>query len=96
MAHEHPNPKEDEEYNPALAMVITRVMSDINSKTIAQGATFAQQFMYQKGIKKWGNKGREAASIELDQLHRQACFTPISMATMTPEEKQKAQNALMF
>ena len=35
----HPNPDEDVEYNPAIAMVIARVMSDINSGATAHGAS---------------------------------------------------------
>ena len=61
---------EDVEYNPGIAMVIARVMSNINSGATAQGASFAQQYIYQRGIKKFGERGSNAATKELDQLHR--------------------------
>jgi hypothetical protein len=33
---------------------------------------------------------------EMDQLHRWSCFSPTSVARMTPTERGKAQQALMF
>jgi hypothetical protein len=47
-------------------------------------------------MKKFGDKGAQAATKELDQLHQRNCFTPIDVSTMTPSEKKKAQQALMF
>ena len=96
VAQESRNTDQDVEYNPQLAMVIARVMCDINAKTTAQGASFAQQYIFQKGLKKFGQRGKAAAGKELDQLHRRTCFTPIDISTLTPEEKRKAMEALMF
>ncbi len=62
----------------------------------AQGASFAQQHILQKGLKKYGDRGSAAATKELDQLHQQNCFTPIDVAALSPEEKRKAMEALMF
>ena len=50
----------------------------------------------QKGIKKFGAAGSEAAIKELDQLHKCNCFTPVDVATMTTAEKSKAVNSLLF
>jgi hypothetical protein len=33
---------------------------------------------------------------EEDQVHHRSCFTPISVATMTSQERRKVQQALMF
>ena len=38
----HPNPEDDVEYATLHAMLITRVMDDINSKVTIQGASFVQ------------------------------------------------------
>ena len=92
----HPNPEEDVEYSPQLAMVIARVMSDINSKSTAHGASFAQQYIFEKGLKKFKQRGSDAAAKELDQLHRRNCFSPLDVSKMTPQEKRKAMEALMF
>jgi hypothetical protein len=32
----------------------------------------------------------------MDQLHRRNCFTPVDVALMTPEERHKSVDALMF
>ena len=47
----HPNPQEDVEYAMMHAMLIARVMDDINSKVLIQGASFVQQYILQKGLK---------------------------------------------
>jgi hypothetical protein len=83
-------------YTPQMAMVIARVMTDINSKTTIQGASFAQQYIVQRGLKKFGQRGADAASKKMDQLHRRHCFTPIDVATMSNKERRKSVDALMF
>ena len=82
----HPNPQEDVEYNAMHAMLIARVMEDINSKVLIQGASFAQQYILKKGLKVFGDQGQQASTKEMDQLHRQNCFMPISVKEMMPEE----------
>ena len=84
------------EYNPQLAMVIARCMADINGKVTAHGASYAQQYILQKGLKKFKERGSDAAIKELDQLHKRNCFTPVEIASLTKEERRKAQEALMF
>ena len=51
---------------------------------------------YIKGLKVFGEHGHEAATKEMDQLHRRNCFTPISVKDMTSTERRKAMGALMF
>jgi hypothetical protein len=55
-----------DEYNPQHAMLIARYMVDINAKASAQGASFGQQYILQKGLKKFKQAGEQAASKELD------------------------------
>ena len=87
---------EDCEYAPHLAMVIATYMVEINNRVTVQGASFAQQYILQKGLKKFGDLGSKAATKEMDQLHQRSCFTPISIAALTPQERKKAMEALMF
>jgi hypothetical protein len=96
LAQVHPNPGWDRSYTPEKAMVIARVMSDINSKTTIEGASFAQQYIVQRGLKKFGQRGADAATKEMDQLHRRNCFSPIDVASLTTDERRKTVNALMF
>ena len=92
----HPNPKQDRVYKPQEGMVIARVISDINSKATINGASFAQQYIVQRGLKKFGQRGSDAATKEMDQLHRRNCFTPIDVADLTIDERRKTVDALMF
>ena len=85
-----------EEYNPQLAMVIARYMADINAKATAHGVSFSQQFILQKGLKKFEEQGLQATFKELDQLHKWTCFTPIDVSSLSASKKHKAQEALMF
>ena len=96
VAQVHPNPEMDRTYTPETAKMFARIMTDINSQATIQGAAFAQQYSVQRGLKKFGQRGAEAATKEMDQLHRRNCFTPIDVATMTVDERQKTVNALMF
>ena len=77
LTQEHPNPDQDRTYEPQKAMVIARLIGDIQHKATIQGASFMQQYIFQRGRKKFGQRGDDAASKELDQLHRRNCFTPI-------------------
>jgi hypothetical protein len=90
------DPENVEEYNPQYAMLIARIMSDINAKTTMHGASYGQQYILQKGLKKFKEAGEKAASKELEQLHKRNCFTPIDVNKLSPMEKRKTMEALMF
>ena len=62
--------KNVEEYNPQLAMVIARCMTDINMRTHTEEKCFGQQYILQKGMKLYGEAGTKAAHNELVQLHK--------------------------
>ena len=86
----------DEEYKTELAMVIARFMVEINSKATVKGASYAQQYILQKGLKVFGGRGTKAATKEVDQLHQRTCFTPMHIGALAPSERKKAMEALMF
>ena len=83
-------------YNCVVAPVIACIITDINEQASAQGVSFSQQYMVQKGIKKFGTAGSQAAVKELDQLLERNCFMPIDVSTMTAVEKLKSVNSLLF
>ena len=56
----------------------------------------AQQLSLNKGLKKFGNKGRDAAYKELHQTHNRIVFKPVDVNSLTPEERKKAMESLMF
>jgi len=77
----------DQEYNLVQALYIAKVIMEIRNGVSEHGVSFYQNYIYQKGIKMFGEKGRKAAGKELDQLHQRNCYTPIDVNDLTPEEK---------
>ena len=55
-----------------------------------------QTYSLSKGLKKFGDKGYEAASGEMKQLHDRECFTPINVQDLTPVEQKRALESLIF
>jgi len=49
-----------------------------------------QQLIFQKGQKKIGQNGNQAALKEFDQLRHHDCFTPINVSKLVRIEKKKA------
>ena len=47
-------------------------------------------------IKKFGAAGSKAAIKDLDQLHKQNCFSPVDVSTLTATEKSESVNSLLF
>jgi len=84
------------EYSLTSAQVAARFMTEANEKVSIQGASFAQQYSLQKGMQKFGKKGADAVTKELDQLHKRNCFVPIDVSKLTTSERKKAQHALML
>jgi hypothetical protein len=91
-----PDEGQSKEYSPSDAMLMARLIYDLNTRVIREGASFAQQYLLNKGLKIFREKGRDASKKEMDQLHRRSCFTSKSIAEMTQIERRKAQQALMF
>ena len=83
-------------YDQDEGMLMARYIVDINTMTTIRGSAFAQQFLLDKGLKVFGQRGRGAATKEVDQLCKRSCFTPISIKEMSPKERKKAQMAIMF
>ncbi|MGC9293621.1 MAG: hypothetical protein ACP5EP_13150, partial [Acidobacteriaceae bacterium] len=90
------NPENVEEYNQQYAMLIAKCMAEINAKATMYGSCYGQQFILQKGLKKFKKAGEDAAGKELEQLHKRNCFTPMDVTKLSPEEKRKTMEALMF
>jgi hypothetical protein len=84
------------EFGSNKAMLIARFIQDITMNVNKHRASFAQQYMLQKVLKVFGNKGHEASMKEINQLHKRTCFAPLKVKEMKPCERKKAQVALMF
>ena len=83
-------------YDRTTAMLAAKIMTDVYDQVKVNGASFAQQYVIQKGLKKFGKRGEDAVNKELDQLHRRNCFVPVDVSTMNAKEKKRAQAALML
>jgi hypothetical protein len=96
VAQVKPDEEMNIEYGSDEAMLIARFIHDITINVNKHGASFAQQYMLQKGLKVFGNKGHEASMTEIDQLYKRTCFAPLKVKEMKHSERKKAQIALMF
>ena len=87
--------REGVEYDNFDAMVLARLMEDLDHKYRSE-RNFSQQYTLNKGLKKFGKAGEEAAKKEMQQLHDRGCWTPVNISEMMAEEKRKAQRALAY
>ena len=91
-----PTQDEIKEHDPGDAIVMARLIGDLNSAITRKGLSFAQQYLLKQGLQRFGEKGQEAARKELDQLCKRNCFVPVGVKELTPSERKKAQSSLMF
>ena len=57
---------------------------------------FVQTYSLPKAIKRFGQPALDSAIKEMKQLHDRDCFNPIDPSTLTPEEKRRAMESLIF
>ena len=72
----------------AEATVIGKIINHLN-EAISQESknlSFLQTYSLNKGIKKFGTKGKQAAYEEMKQLHDRVCFKPIDKKTLAAIE----------
>ena len=79
------------EYREDEALVVARFLEDIKQKYL-----FGQQYMLEKGIKKFGDIGIKSTEKEIGQLHDREWFRPILIGDMTQQEQRKAQIDLAY
>jgi hypothetical protein len=77
-----PDEGQSKEYSPSDAMLMARLIYNLNTRVVREGASFAQQYLLNKGLKIFGQKGRDASKKEMEQLHRRSCFTPKSITIL--------------
>ena len=92
--------RQNKEYNPQLAQIIGHAIVRINeafsenNKDIVN--VLGQQFIFEKGLKEFKQEGVKATKTEVKQLVTRNCFCPIHIGDLTPEERKKAQRALLL
>jgi hypothetical protein len=89
-----------EEYSTESAHVIAITMSHYMNKMAGMNDedtfSFIQTYSLNKGLKKFGDRGKEAAQKEMKQLHDRVVFEPILIAEMTQLERKRAMESLIF
>jgi hypothetical protein len=63
-----PDGGQSKEYSPSDAILMARLIYDLNTRVVREGAPFAQQYLLNKGLKIFVQKGRDASKKEMDQL----------------------------
>ena len=61
-----------------------------------EGVQFIQQHYLNKGLKIFGEDGKEAVKTELRQLLKRNCFAPRSIKDLTQTQLDRAQDAMML
>jgi hypothetical protein len=86
-----------EEYTTDNAKVITMTMCYLNEMSIdIEAFHFVQSYSLKRGLQKFGQKGRDAAYKEMEQLHDRVVFEPIRIEDLTEIEKRRAMESLIF
>ena len=65
-------------------------------KFTKKGNSFLTTYSFKKGLKKFGQDGFNSAMKEMGQLHNRDCWKPIDPSTITPTERKKALQSLIF
>ena len=93
------NNVEYQEYDESEARIIAMCMAhynDIARNPNHKSHSFIQTYSLQKGLKKFGERGRDAAMGEISQLHDRIVFWPRHKKDLTPEELEKIMESLIF
>jgi hypothetical protein len=88
-----------EEYSIETARIIAMVMCRVNDMAVnphKQNCQFIQTYSLSKGLKKFGQRGHDAAFGEMKQLHNRVVFVPTSIDSLTSLERKRAMESLIF
>ena len=95
--HLHTQAHCQEEYTNKNAKVIAKTMCYNNEMFfIKEAFHFVQLCSLSKGLKKFGQKGRDAAYKEMKQLHDRVVFGPTRVEELAELEKRRAMESLIF
>ena len=75
-------------------MVMGRCMGDVARRHSTE-LVFAQQHTLEKGLRKFGKRGKQTAVKEVRQMRDQKCFEPTLVSELSAIERKKVQNAMM-
>ena len=84
------------EYTREYALLIARVMYELNNRDIDECMSFATTYSLRKALKKFGQRAYESAGSEMGQLYNRRCFHPINIKALNAKEKKRAMDSLVF
>jgi hypothetical protein len=84
-----PGSKKTSEYGLNAAQVAAKFMVETHDQVIIAGASYAQQYLLKKGLQKFGMKGSDAITKELDQLHKRNCFALVDVSKLTVGKRRR-------
>ena len=90
---------EIKEYSNEDAQIIaTFLQHKITNQNMGKitGVCNTNTYSLNKGILKYGYRGKKAVDKELSQLHNRQVFKPVRLSELTQKEKQRAMNSLIF
>jgi hypothetical protein len=89
-----------DEYNVVEAKVLATIMCQFKERMkttkIKHGNQYVVTYSLKKGIKEFGEQGKQSVVKEMKQLHDRKCFTPVNITTLSPTEKKRALESLIF
>jgi len=87
------------EYSHVNGKILAKVMYQMSMKCsgiTTVGHCNVQTYSLKQGIKKFGERGKQAAMKELRQLHDRVVFEPVDVSKLTSDDKRKAMESLIF
>jgi hypothetical protein len=57
MTQNEPDEGQSKEYSSSDAMLMARLINDLNTRVVRERASLAQQYLLNKGIKSWDRRG---------------------------------------
>ena len=100
--HLHVSEEQAIEYDDDIAQYAAMLLQSlqegvkVKSKKPSRKANLLVNYSLGQGIKKFRHRGFDAAKGEMKQLHDRSCWKPISVQTLTPTERKKALESLIF
>ena len=83
-------------YEDYEAMILCHIMQMISESVEGQETSLAQQYVLEKGLKIFKEKGEKSVHKEMKQLDDRTCYLPLMVQDMTTGEKMKAQDAIVL
>lgn len=58
--------------------------------------SFSQTYSLKKGLKKFGQKGKDGAHKDMNQLHNRILFEPVRLQDLNKDKTDNAMESLIF